>query len=127
MNFLVVSACHSQNKALVNAGAHSDDDFCRSVRQKVCGFIFLGTPHRGVRIALAGSIVSLFGFWRGSSTILLEVTKPQSGINESLHSDFMNYLQGDGPKTQNTVCVHEAVKELFWGMPIMHVSAVVPC
>lgn len=121
------SACHSHKKALVNAGADSADDFLCDVREKACGFIFLGTPHRGARLAVAGWIMSLFGYWRGSSTSLLEVIKPQSAMNESLHNDFMKYLQGDGPKTKNTVCVFEAVKELYWGMPIMNVSVMVPC
>ena len=37
----------------------------------------------------------------------------------------MNYLRGDGPKTTNTVCVFEAVKQRVWRMPILHVSAIV--
>ena len=37
----------------------------------------------------------------------------------------MNYLQSDGPKTKNTVCVFEAVKQKVWRMPIIHVSAIV--
>lgn len=71
--------------------------------------------------------MSIFSFWRGSSTNLLEVTKPQSSINQSMHEDFMSYLRGEGPKVDNTVCVFEAVKASLWGMPIIHVSAVVSC
>ena len=37
----------------------------------------------------------------------------------------MKYLQGNGPKTKNTVCVFEAVKQQVWRMPIIHVSAIV--
>ena len=109
----------------MNAGADSADDFCRSVRQKACGFIFLGTPHKGARIALLGQIWSLLGFWRGSSTSLLEVTKIGSATNRSLHHDFIIYLQGDGPTTESTVCVFETVKKTFWRMPMIHVSAIV--
>lgn len=71
--------------------------------------------------------MSLFGFWSGSSTDLLEVTKAESASNQSLHDDFMSYLRSDGPKTENTVCVFEAVKQRFWGIPIINVRAIVPC
>lgn len=110
----------------MNAGEKSADDFCSSVRRKAYGFIFLGTPHKGARMALAGQIKSLFGFWKGSSNVLLEITKPGSTINENLHKGFMAYLNNEGPKIENTVCVYEAVKQEVFGMPIMHVSAVVP-
>ena len=69
--------------------------------------------------------MSLFGFWSGSSTSLLEVTKPESATNQSLHNDFMSYLQSDGPTTKNTVCVFEAIKQMFWGIPIINVRAIV--
>ena len=42
-----------------------------------------------------------------------------------MHSDFMGYLQSDGPGTNNTLCVYEAVKQRLWGMPIIHVGALV--
>lgn len=71
--------------------------------------------------------MSIFSFWSGSSSNLLEVTKPQSAINQSMHQDFMSYLCGEGPKVDNTVCVFETVMASLWGMPIIHVSAVVPC
>ena len=105
---------------MVNALADSD------VRQKAYGFVFLGTPHKGARIALAGRIKSLFGFWRGSSTSLLEITEPGSAINESLHNQFMKYLESEGPKLSNTVCVFEAVKQEIFRMPIINVSVIVP-
>lgn len=129
MNLPIILACHSQDKALANASAHSADDFCRHLRQNARGFIFLGTPHRGARITLAGQILSLFGFWRGSSTSLLGIIKPGSAINQSMHDDFMRYLRGGGPgpTVESIVCVFEAVKESLWGWPIMHVSTMAPC
>ena len=109
----------------MNAGADSADDFFRDTRQKARGFIFLGTPHEGARIALLGQIWSLLSFWRSSSTVLLEVTKPDSAINQNMHDDFMGYLRSDGPGTNNTLCVFEAVKQKFWRMPIIHVGALI--
>ena len=106
----------------MNAGADSADLFGRSIRSKACGFIFLGTPHKGTRIALLGQIWSLLGFWNGSSTSLLEIAKSGSATNQSLHSDFMNYLRSDGPTTKNTVCIFEAKKQKVWRIPIFNVS-----
>ena len=65
-------------------------------------------------------MISLLGYWRGSSTNLLE---PESAINQGLHEDFINFLRTE-PTTANTVCVFEAVKELILGIPIMYISAV---
>ena len=123
MGFLIVSACHLHEQALVNASADSADDFCRNIRERACGFIFLGTPHKGARLTVQGRLKSLFGFWRGSSTNLLEIIGPGSALNQELHNSFMKYLQ-TGPGTKNIVCVFEAVKESIWGMPITHVSAI---
>ena len=124
MLFLIVSACHLHEQALVNASADSTDDFYRNIRQRACGFIFLGTPHKGARLTIQGRLKSLFGFWKGSSTNFLEIIGPGSALNQELHISFMKYLQ-TGPGTENTVCVFEAVKESIWGMPVTHVSAMV--
>ena len=109
----------------MNAGADSADDFYRNTRKKARGFVFLGTPHKGARIALLGEIWSLLSFWRGSSTVLLKTTKPDSATNENLHHHFMSYLRSDGPGTNNTLCVFEAVKQQIWRMPVIHVGAVI--
>ncbi len=72
--------------------------------------------------AVAGKIMSLLDFWKGSSTNLLDVVKPSSAINQGVHDDFIKFL-GSGPRAENTVCVFEAVKESILSMSIMHVSA----
>lgn len=103
--------------ALVNAKEDTADD----IHQQTQGFIFLGTPHKGAQLTMFGKLISLFGYWKGSSTTLLEVIEPDSTVNENLHDSFMAFLSQDCGVT-NTVCVFEAVKESFFGFPITHVS-----
>lgn len=106
---------------LVNASADTNDDFCRAVLENTKGFIFLGTPHKGAHMTFLGRLMSLFGHWTGGSTSLLEVVRPHSNLNESLHRDFMHYLRGHCG-VQNTVCVFETVSEAIFGFPVMQVS-----
>lgn len=105
----------------MSACADTNDDFCRNIREHTLGFIFLGTPHKGARLTTVGKIISLLGYWKGSSASLLEITEPKSAVNRQLHDSFMKYLGGNCG-AGNTVCVFEAVKESLFGIPIMHVS-----
>ena len=81
------------------------------------GFIFLGTPHKGSQLTIAGRILSLFGYFVGSSTHLLEVIQPNSTVNKELHLNFLRDYD-----IKNVVCMFEAVRESIWGFPLMHVS-----
>ena len=67
--------------------------------------------------------MTLIGFWKGSSTTLLDFTEPGSAVNKSVHQDFMTYLHSYN-KIASTLCAFEAVKMSIWGMPIMNVSTV---
>ena len=67
--------------------------------------------------------MTLIGYWKGSSTILLDVTEPGSAVNKSVHQQFMTYLRNQN-KIARTLCVFEAVKMSIWGLPIMNVSIV---
>ena len=110
---------------LVNASADTNDEFCQAVAKNTQGLIFLGTPHKGAHLTFFGRVMSLFGHWTGASTSLLEVVRPHSNLNESLHRSFMRYLAGHcGP--QNTVCVFETVSEAILGFPVIQVSAASP-
>ncbi|KAH0829766.1 ribonuclease p/mrp subunit [Fonsecaea pedrosoi] len=105
---------------LVNAAADTTDEFCQAVLKNTKGFIFLGTPHKGANLTFFGRVMSLFGYWTGASTSLLEVVQPNSNLNESLHRSFMRYLGGHcGP--QNTVCVFETVAEAIFGISVTQV------
>jgi hypothetical protein len=113
------------SKMLVNASADTSDEFCQAVVKNTQGFIFLGTPHKVAHLTFFGRVMSLFGHWTGASTSLLEVVRPNSNLNESLHRSFMRYLAGHcGP--QNTVCVFETVSEAIFGFPVIQVSAASP-
>ncbi|EEP75507.1 predicted protein [Uncinocarpus reesii 1704] len=107
-------------QALVNARA---DDFGdrNNICQQTRGLIFLGTPHKGANLTIAGRLLSLLGHWRGSDTSLLRVVERDSIINQDLHSDFMIFLREYCGLT-NTVCIFEAVKESLYGFPIVQVS-----
>src|SRR6266536_5856976 len=94
------------------------DDFRYSIREHSSGFIFLGTPHKCAQLTILGHFVSLFGYWLGSSTNLLDIIKRTSAFNEKLHRDFMMFLRHP-PRT--TVCIFEACQERIWGMPLTHV------
>lgn len=67
-------------------------------------------------------MVSLFGYWKGASTSLLDITEPKSKINENLHISFMKLLR-NGCTTENTICIFESVRETMFGYPITHVGA----
>ncbi|KAK6336188.1 hypothetical protein TWF696_001751 [Orbilia brochopaga] len=107
-------------QALVSTGEDTTDEFCSNIRQQAQGFVFLGTPHRGTSFSLRWKLVSLFGFWRGSSTSLLEVVEPGSSINQLLHDSFMSFLRGYR-RLDRTLCVFESMKESFYGFPLTHV------
>jgi hypothetical protein len=102
----------------VTAGEYRGTDFRCSIREQAHGFIFLGTPHKGARLTFVGLVISLLGFWGGSSTNMLEIMKPKSKDNQNLHERFIRFMK-DHP--QETVCVFEAVPESIWGFPIFHV------
>ena len=84
------------------------------------GFIFLGTPHKGSQLTAVGNMISILGYWKDSSTILLDIVKPESQVNERLHYAFTCLLR-EGCGVANTVCVFETVKEAVHGFPITHV------
>ena len=67
--------------------------------------------------------MTLIGFWRGSSTTLLDVAEPGSAVNKSVHQQFMTYVHNQNMITR-LLCVFEAVKMSIWGLPIMNVSIV---
>jgi hypothetical protein len=67
--------------------------------------------------------MSLLSFWVGSSTSLLEISDSESIINQSLHESFMLFLE-KSCRTENTVCVFEAIKETLFGFTLAHVSAI---
>ncbi|KAI9736709.1 MAG: hypothetical protein M1834_000913 [Cirrosporium novae-zelandiae] len=93
------------------------------------GFLFLGTSHNGTKLTAVGKMVSLLGYWKGSSTSLLELFEPGSTINEELHNDFMKFLAKDNI-IERTICILESVKESLYGFPFMHAverdSATIP-
>lgn len=93
------------------------DDFCREICQQTKGVIFLGTPHRGAQITILGKMSSLLGFWKGSSTSLLEVIEPKSTINEGMHDSFMDFVKEHG-RVEDIVCVFEAEPESWLGFPV---------
>jgi hypothetical protein len=95
-------------------------DFCYDITKQVKGFIFLGTPHKGSQLTAIGNMISLLGYWKGSSTSLLDIVKPGSQVNDKLHYDFTSWLRENG-KINNTVCVFETVMETIFGFPITHV------
>lgn len=87
--------------------------------------VFLGTLHKGARLTVFGKMMSLLGYWKSSSTSLLEVAELKSTSNQTLHEDFMTFLRG-ACSTTNTLCVFEAIKESLFSIPIMHVGAYLP-
>lgn len=103
----------------MNAGESPWDEH-QQIRHKAQGFIFLGTPHKGARLTVVGKLLSLLGYWRGSSTSLLDILEPESIENKGLHRSFMKFLRED-ERLKKTLCVFEAVKESVFGIPLMHV------
>ncbi|KAF8523952.1 hypothetical protein BU17DRAFT_85441 [Hysterangium stoloniferum] len=106
-----------QNKALLNASREEDNN----IRKLVQGFIFLGTPHKGARVTWIGKLISVFGFWNGSSTTLLEDLESGSPTNWKMHQEFTTFLTREGCGLTHTLCVFEAVQESFYGISITHV------
>ncbi|RDW73350.1 hypothetical protein BP6252_07257 [Coleophoma cylindrospora] len=106
-------------QAMVNASVgHTDlGDF---IHQQARGFIFLGTPHKGSRLTAIGKRISLLGYWKGSSTNLLDNIEPESEVNRQLHEKFMNFLK-NSCRVENTLCIFEAVKEFLYGFQVTHV------
>lgn len=94
----------------------------RNICEQARGFIFLGTPHKGSQLTAFGELISVLGYWRGSSANLLKNVKVGSEVNVRLHDSFMSWLAA-GSGAQNTLCVFETVKEAVYGIPITHVSA----
>lgn len=94
--------------------------YTSNICKKTLGNIFLGTPHKGSNLTTAGKLISLRGYWKGSSTSLLDIIEPGSVINR-LHDNFMVFLS-TLCGVSNTVCVFEAAKKSFYGLPITHVS-----
>ncbi|RDW87439.1 hypothetical protein BP5796_03133 [Coleophoma crateriformis] len=103
-------------QAMVNGHAGLGD----LIHQQARGFIFLGTPHKGARLTTIGKRISLLGYWKGSSTKLLENIEPDSEVNRLLHEKFMNFLKSSC-RVENTLCVFEAVKEFLYGFQVTHV------
>ena len=68
---------------------------------------------------MCGKLLSLLGFWNGSSPNLFEYIKPKSEYNAVLHHQFMSLIR---PILPRTLCVFEAAKESIWGFPIASVS-----
>ncbi|KAI9855300.1 MAG: hypothetical protein M1813_009839 [Trichoglossum hirsutum] len=112
-------------QALEIAGARRDGDFRCNIHEQAKGFIFLGTPHKGTQLTVVGKMISLLSYWIGSNTDLLEAIQPKSVLNEKIHANFMSLH-----RKKDMVCIFEAVRESFWGIPLMHVvekdSAVIP-
>lgn len=96
----------------MNANAASGDELLQAIVDNTKGFVFLGVPHKGSRLTFLGEMLAIFGHWRGSRAILLEVLRPGSAINETLHDHFMGALDRCCG-VRNTVCVFESVFESF--------------
>lgn len=111
-------------QAMVLAAENSPLD-ANAYRKDICkasrGFIFLGTPHRGSNLTVAGKICALFGYWGGSSTKLLEVIDRRSDINELLHGRFVECYQRDD---KDIVSFYETEPEIVAGFPVMTVSQI---
>jgi hypothetical protein len=97
-----------------DANAHRDN-----IKNYSLGFIFLGTPHQGSKLTIAGKICALFSHWGGSSTTLLEVIDRQSNVGKKLHSQFLNSYDRDATDIVN---FYESEPEVVAGFPIMTVS-----
>ncbi|KAF8511826.1 hypothetical protein BU17DRAFT_96885 [Hysterangium stoloniferum] len=105
-------------QAMVNANLDLQHS---NICKQALGFIFLGTPHKGAELAWGARFISLFGFWNGSSTTLLEALELGSPNNQTMHSQFVKFLVNGPYMPTYTLCVFEAVKESFCGMPFMQV------
>lgn len=112
---------NKREQALVNAIKSDRGDY-QQIKNQAMGFVFLGTPHKGTSLTIAGKLLSLLGYWKGSSTSLLDLLEPDSRENEELHDDFMSFLRGQD-RLKRTLCVFEAVKESIFGVPLMHVRS----
>ena len=105
-------------KALVTASLQRDQACNLNIRERTQGFVFLGTPHEGSRFTVFGRVVSLFGYWRGSNTELLELMEPESAVNRELHGDF---LKACGSK--DIVNFFETVRETLGNLSIIYVRS----
>jgi hypothetical protein len=104
------------NQALVTAARRG-----RPIKDFVKGIIFLGTPHGGSSLALAGKLQALGTYWLGSRTELLELLEPHSKQNKQLHEDYLEYLEAHQGVYHYDFW--ENLSEKWWGFPIGMVRA----
>jgi hypothetical protein len=104
------------NQALVTAARRG-----RPIKDFVKGIIFLGTPHGGSSLALAGKLQALGTYWLGSRTELLELLEPHSKQNKQLHEDYLEYLEAHQGVYHYDFW--ENMSEKWWGFPIGMVCA----
>lgn len=111
-------------QAFLMAKDTADDHDHRSVYERVIGFIFLGTPHRGSKLTYFARVIPLLTYWHGSSTRLLEFMEPRSEANWTLHQNFTSATK-NGP---GILCVSEALPEtfkfLYWSFPLTEVRSI---
>ncbi|KAI9892827.1 MAG: hypothetical protein M1814_000986 [Vezdaea aestivalis] len=91
-----------------------------SLKKATSGHVFLATPHQGAAITKLAKLISVFGFWKGSSHRLLDVIDKDSETNKNLHKAFMRTVR----KTcgsNNILCVSESVAQYILGFPIFSV------
>ena len=100
----------------------SENGFCDDMRVATWGIIFLATPHKGSSITTMGRILTLFGYWKGSSNNLLESIEIGSPVIETLHERFLDAIR-KGCTRDNIFCVYETVKEYFWRFEITYVRS----
>lgn len=106
-------------KAFLIAQNDKGHRFRETIFDRVIGFIFLGTPHRGAFISYPAILLAVFTRWQGSSTKLLELLRPKSDTNKALRQEFMEARQW----WQQLCCVSEAVPETFLSVPLFTVSS----
>ena len=63
-------------------------------------------------------LLTLFTWWQGSSTGLLNYIRPDSEVKDSLRCEFMTARRA----CQKLCCVAEALPETFMSIPLFTVS-----
>ena len=94
-----------------------------TINDNLIGFCFLGTPHHGSQFTIFGEIMSIFGYWAGSSTRLLRIMRRRSPENTDLHATFMDmfsHVRG------NILNVREMMPEYLGPFPLTHVRSILP-